>query len=459
MAKSASTIATNIATNIQSADPSCDVTKGPYYDQVIVPPATELASVAQETERVGTLYSRLVDTSNLLNATEIDALGRALNVTTPVGKQATVLLTFYATAKPNGTISIPVGTAVATTDGSYIFTTTQAISGITSANISSYYDSTSGRYLISAMATAVSEGTGYNLPAYRITRLLTTLTGIAGVYNSAASTGGKQATTSSDYLTQVQAAFYGRDTGSISGLKVELQRRGVTAQMLFVGPDERSAFFRPVLGSALDIYLSDTDETSADESIDALGKTTFTLSKQPVLSVTSVYINGTLLDSSYWSVSYDTSLAYAKSTSATTTVTLTTTTSTTDTVRVRYTYAKSVYDLQQSLDDQDLMGADLLPRILRPLNVNISAQINCPTNLLATIKSALQTYVTAAFLERIDPSDVYTYLRTSYSDIKQLKWTKFDRLGFTGVTPIDVPHGLQPTFSSASDFSVTLARS
>lgn len=458
MAKSSDQVAASIANTIQSTDRSVDVVKGPYFDLVIRPPSTEISTVGNEVERVGTLYSRMADQSNSLSASEIDALGRSFGVTRPTGTRARALMLFVVNSKPSSEIVIPSGTPVSTSDGLYIFTTTSTVRGIDSSSISAYFDAESGKYLIPVQAVAVAEGSGYNIAAYRVTRMLSTVSGVSGVHNPIASAGGTDPYTSNDYLSQIQSSFYGRDTGSISGLSIELRRRGVSSQMLFVDPSERDAFFRPALGSSLDVYLSDPEETAEDEITVSTGSPSIVLTNQPVLGVDSVYINGKLLNGSSWTVSYDMSASYGRSSRATTKVNIGSVSSS-DVIRVRYRYSGSVARLQQSLDSQDIMGADLLPRLLRPLPVSVSAEVSCPIDLLSSVKSSLNYYVTRPFIDQIDPKEAFAYLKSSYSQLAQLKWLNFERLNSSGMNSIKVPAGLQPTFKSASDLSVTIARS
>lgn len=458
MARSADAIAKTIAEDIQAADPIIDVTKGPYYDSVIRPPANELATAAAEMERVSTLYSRAADTSNALTAAEIAALGRAFKVSTPVGKRATALIMFYGTSKPTKEIVIPAGTPVATTDGQLIFTTNQLIRGIDASNASSYYDANSGRYLYPVMATAVGEGEIYNLPAYRINRMLRTIDGgISGAYNPIPSTGGVAPSSTASYLSLIQENFVSRDSGRFSGVATELQRRGVTQALLFVDSSERDAFFRPVVGAAADIYVTEAEEASEDEVIAANGRTSIPLTKQPVLSVESVYVNGKLLDSANWSVVVDTSPARVGSSVAQTLVKIPAG-GLTDAVRVRYTYAGSVQQIADSLEENDMMGADLLPRLAQPFYVQAYAEVNCPVDILADVRAAILYYVTQPFLQLIDPADASSYVRKSFPEVKSLTWTRFDTKDSTSVRRLNVRPGLVPTFKASTDLQVSIAR-
>jgi len=457
MARSAEQIAANIAADIQAADPIIDVTKGPYFDSVIRPPSSELAVAASEVERVSTLYSRMVDTSNRLTATEIQALGRAFKVSEPVGKRATGLMIFYSTSKPVKEVVISAGSPVSSTDGQLIFTVNQTLRGITSANASTYYDASSGRYLYPVMVTAVGEGEIYNLPAYRINKLMRSIDGVSGVYNPTPTSGGIAPKETASYLSQIQANFVSRDSGKISGIATELQRRGITQTLLFVDASERESFFRPVIGAAADIYVTDAEETSEDEIIAANGRTNIPLTKQPVLSVESVYVNGKMLDSTAWSLSADNSPAYIGSSSAKTKIIIPSG-GLSDAVRIRYTYAGSVQAIADSLEENDIMGADLLPRLCQPLHVQVYADVNCPVDILADVKAAIQYYVTQPFLQLINPEDAFNYVRKSYPEVRNLTWTRFDLRGSNAVRRLNVRSGLTPTFKDSTDLQVTIAR-
>jgi hypothetical protein len=457
MAKSADAIAKSIAEDIQAADPIIDVTKGPYYDSVIRPPSNELAVAAAEMERISTLYSRAADTSNSLTAAEIAALGRAFKVSVPVGKRATALIILYGTSKPAREVVIPAGSPIATTDGQLIFTTNQLLRGIDASNAASYYDANSGRYLYPVMATAVGEGEIYNLPAYRINRMLRTIEGISGAYNPVPSTGGVAPNSVASYLSMIQENFVSRDSGRFSGVATELQRRGITQSLLFVDSSERDAFFRPTTGAAADIYVTDAQEASEDETIAANGRTSLILTKQPVLAVESVYVNGVLLDSANWSVVVDTSPARVGSSVAQTKIMIPSG-GLSDAVRVRYTYANSVQQIADSLEENDMMGADLLPRLAQPLYVQVYAEVNCPVDILADVKAAVLYYVTQPFMQLLDPADASSYVRKSFPEVKSLTWTRFDLRDSNSVRRLNVRSGLLPTFKTSTDLQVSIAR-
>lgn len=457
MAKSADQIAKAIGDEILAVDPIIDITKGPYYDTVIRPPSTELATAAANVERVGTLYSRMVDTTNDLSAAEIDALGRAFKVTHPVGTRAKVLLVFYTTSKPVTEIVIPAGTPASTTDGQLIFVTTQTLRGIDASNASSYFDANSGRYLFSVQAVAVGEGDGYNLPAYRINRVLRNGLNVTGVYNPVPSSGGIAPLTTQSYLEQIQKAFEGRDTGKFSGLATELVRRGITQPLMFVEPSETDAFFRPVVGAAADIYMADAEDAAEDEIVASNGRTEIVLLKQPVIGVESVSVNSVLLDTSAWSLKVDRSPSYVGSSQSKTAIVLASS-GLNDLVRIRYSYSGSVQRCAESLDENDVLGADLMPRLLQPLAINISAEVTCPIDLISDVKSAIQYYVMQAFVQVVRPRETFDYIRKTFPEVKNLRWAKFDIAGSDSVRDINVRSGLRPYFKTGADLQVTAAR-
>lgn len=455
MARSRATIAANIAQQMLDADASTAVSHGPFFDLAIRPVSTELASAEAATDRLSTIYSRLANNPLSLTDSEVVALGKNFRVPMPQGTKAVTLITFYLTSLPTGEIVIPANTPVASVDGIYVYTTDNAVSGITAVNAPAYYDASTGRYNVQVQATAMAIGPAFNLPAYRITRLLSSIPGIAGVYNSVPAQGGSSPDQSINYLSQIQAAFFGRDTSSVAGLSVDLVRRGLNQQVLFVASDSRDAFVRPVAGPAVDVYMMQPNEVLTEDVFLASSLNRYMLSKQPVLSLLSVYVNNTLLDSGSWTLVTDTSPAYRNSCLAKTYVTLATSLSNGDNLRIRYTYASACWDLYQGLQDQDVMGTDILPRLTNPLYVTIVAEVTAKDTLMASIRSSISAYMLDNFMTQLAPQDVSTYLQSVYPEIKAIKWRAFCRANDTGVYSIQVPAGLSPMFKTVSDLQVS----
>jgi hypothetical protein len=457
MSASADQVAQNIANGMLEANPSIDVNKGPFYDFAIRPQATEIANAGAEAERISTLYSRMVVNPSSLTANEIKALGKAFKVAQPVGTTSKVLMTFWTSSMPVKEIIIPQGTSVATADGMYVFVTTRTVRGIDSSNASVFFDANSGRYLFSVPAESVVASSAYNLPARRITTLLGRIAGVSGVYNQAPSTGGSDPYQSDDYLSNIQDAFAARDTSTLGGFKVDMIRRGTSASFIVVTSSQRETFTRPVVGPAVDIYMNDPQENAMDEVISAAGKDHVIPSMQPVLTVATVSINGRQLDSSAWSVSFDNSIDYGRSSRAKTKIMLPAT-SMSDQVRISYTYAGSVQGLAQSLDDQDILGVDILPRLTRPVFINAQAYVACDAAVLAKVKLAISSYLTLPFNIRLSPDDAYDYIRTAFPEVNKLTWVNFSFLGSTGVGDLDIPVGYTPAFASSSDLQISLSR-
>lgn len=451
MARSVAAIAKNIAETMEATDPGTDTTKGPFYDLAIVPPANEIASCEAEAEKILSLYSKLADTPNSLVAGEIAALGRSFKVPTPRGQRARVLLAFYMTALPSTPVSIQAGLPVASDDGTYVFTTLTAIRGISAAVAVSYLDSSSGRYLIFVEAEAVGTGAGYNLPAYRITRMLMPVTGISGVYNTAAAYGGSSPDQSTSYLKQIQDSFSARDTSTIQGVLVELQRRFSDYSLTLVPSTDRSAFTRPVTGAAADIYTIApwTDVTEDVFAPSASG--VYPLTKRPVLAIDAVYINGVLQTRDVYKFLQDMTPATTRSAMSTDSVRITAPLSTSDTIRIRYQYAASVWNIAQSLDEADIMGMDILPRLTNTLPVTVTAEVVCPTYALANIKSTAISYLTTHFGTSFSASGLVAYLQASHSDLQLVRVRTFCRKGRSTIETIPVPAGRSLAFEAAAD--------
>jgi hypothetical protein len=399
----------------------------------------------------------MVTNPSSLTTAEINALGTAFKVPQPVGSVSKTTMVFWTSSKPSKEIIIPQGTSVASADGMYVFTVTRTVRGIDASNASIYYDSNSGRYLIPVPVESIAASTAYNLPAYRITSLLGNVSGISGVYNPVPSTGGTDPYQPSDYLSNLQDAFAARDTASLGGFRTEIIRRGTSANFTVVDSTVRETFTRPVVGPAIDMYFEDAQENSHDEIFSSTGQSYVVPSMQPVLTVASVSVNGRQLDASAWSVDFDNSVNYGRSAKATTKINLPATTLS-DKIRVTYTYAGSVQSLAQSLDDNDVLGVDVLPRLTRPIYISVQAYVACSSEMLSQVSIDLATFLTMPFTTLLTPDDAYNYVRTAFPEVTKITWINFSFAGSTGVSSLDIPVGYTPSFNSASDYQVSLAR-
>jgi hypothetical protein len=355
---------------------------------------------------------------------------------------------------PTTTVSIPTGVPVASSDGVYVFVTTTSIPSITSTTAGAYLDASTGRYLFNVEAEAVAVGGGYNLPARRIVKMMMSVTGIAGVYNAVASTGGADANTTDSYLSQVQDTFLARDLSTLSGLVTDIARRGISQSVVLVDSTKRDSFFRPVQGSAVDVYLIQPDSDTYEDVFSPVSSNTYQLTRSPVLSIDAVYINGVALSSASYTFRPDTTPAYRRSASATDVVKISSTLTSSDVIRIRYSYASSVYSLQSTFDAADVMGADILIRLTNALYVTVTGQIVCPSTSLSSITTAAQTYLTTNFGSSFKAADMTAYLTALYPEIQLIRWSVFGRRGRTGIETVNVPTGLSLAFKDSSDLQL-----
>lgn len=454
MARSASEIAKTIAQDMLDADPTVDTNKGPFYDIAIVPPANEIAAAESEADRVSTLYSRFADRAGTLANTEIAALGRAFKVATPTGQKAKVLLTFYMTSLPNTTVALPPGLPVASNDGVYVFVTTTSIPNINAATAAAYFDAGTGRYLFNVEAEAVTVGGGYNLPARRIVKMMMPVTGISGVYNAVASSGGADANSTDSYLAQVQDTFLARDLSTMSGLALDLARRGSNQAVTIVDSTQRDAFFRPVQSSAVDAYLIQPDSNVFEDVFSPVSSNTYQLTRSPVLSIDAVYINGIVQASSAYIFGPDRTPAYRRSARAVDTVKLSMPLASSDVIRIRYSYSNAVYSLQSTFSNADIMGADVLLRLTNPLYITVAGEIVCPSTSLQAITTAVSTYLTTNFGTSFRSTELTDYLVALYPEIQLVRWSVFGRLGHTGIETVNVPTGFSLVFKTSADLQL-----
>ena len=125
-------------------------------------------------------------------------------------------VTFFTSTRPQGTVSIPIGTQVS--GGGVIFSVTQNVS-IPLSNLASYFDPVSGLYRVNAPIQAVDVGTQTNIGSGQITTVVSSIGSGIRVTNSAATFGGTDEESNLSLTTRVQNALASVDSGTKQGYK------------------------------------------------------------------------------------------------------------------------------------------------------------------------------------------------------------------------------------------------
>lgn len=429
---SSQTIKDSMIKTIESINKTIDTTKGPVYDLLLRPVPDEIALPSQEVEDLKTLYSPLIAT-NPDNTAAIDTLGRAFRVPKPVGKRARTTLVFWFTSIPSQDITIPSGTAVSTSDRAVIYTTTSDIQGINAQTAYNYYNSSTGRYEIYTDAVATQDGQEFEVPAYRLTALLSRISNISGVYNPVPGTGGISAGSDQTYIERIQAKFVGRDSSSFSNYELSALEIHPDAVLAFVPSSDRSGFRRFVRGDGFDVVVYSPLPGTQEDVFVANNTTTFLLSKQPLLQVTSVFVNGVQI--SDYVVVKNTDPSVSDSARAGDGVRISRSLKTSDTVRVRYTYCMYCHDLQYQLfnsNTDDFFGHDALVRLASPCQISIALTIQSSSSnsdFQNSVTDSINGYVNGlGFVTSTSSTELVESLYSAYTEIRSVSVQEFRRL-------------------------------
>ena len=471
-------IKADLIADIQAANPTVDVIKGPVYDLLLAPVPPVLGEVSDSVTALQNLYSPIVneDTSN---AGLIETLGQAFKVPKQQGTRSRVQLVFWFTSLPQTPITIPAGTAVSTSDRSVIYTTETAVAGISSGIAYRFYNASTSRYEITIPAVASVAGSDQYVPAQRLTTLLSKIPGISGVYNPNASSVGVDAGSTASYLKQIQKRFLGADSSSFTRQLELIEEKYPGTVTDFVLSTDYDSFRRVVRGDAFDCIVKDADPVAATDVFDAgsgtltATGTVFVMRKQPVIkdSVDVVYLNGTPLDVSVYVVEYDTTDPETRfSTRAVSCVRIKQKLKATDTVTVSYQFCQACVGIQYNVfgtsAGTDFFGADCLVRLAEPVDIEVGVVIRAgvgvgsdslsginAATMSAVAASVSEFFANAAFSESaLVPDQLVAHIQGRFSSIRQLWVTRFRRADnyVSDVEPVVLKRYEIPQASGAS---------
>jgi hypothetical protein len=183
-------------------------------------------------------------------------------------------LVFYTTLTPDTSLFIPVGTVV--TNGTLQFKTLEE-GLIDSTRLSTFFNPTTGRYLVRVLAEALDAGLASNVGPYQITRLVTSIPGLS-VTNEAAFFGGSDTETNRELAARCSRILGSVDSGTAAGYKQTLAASAGVLDAYIVGPGnpimfrDYSSALGKHLGGKVDIWVqgSQTSEVTESFAIDYL---------------------------------------------------------------------------------------------------------------------------------------------------------------------------------------------
>ncbi len=416
-------------------DPSIDHQVGPIRVIGIEAPAALIGEVDTKADRVVGLSS--VDFVVTATLDEREAFLSQWGVSPSTGRKSTCRSLAFYRFDPVSTgeiVTIAIGTLVSTSGGQYVFrTTTEGV--LTSS--STYYNAARRRYEVLVSGESVVASSEYNVAAGRVSRLVTTTAGVAGVENLERFRDGGSATSTLTRLSALQSRMAGVDLSSLGGIQSSLLiLDSAIADLVVVASTDRELFTRSVSGAGLDAYvLHSSPGTSKQDSFTPVATTsTFVLRTQPVLVVSSVTVDGEDAD---YTFNRDAS-ALSYSASASDSVVLDTAAEDGEVVVVTYTYDDIVGLVHDNIPlTSGIFDIDGIAR--RAVSIPVYARVTVPGGITSS------TTILAALLDSINGSNmgrtlVYGDLRDAvFAATSGARLVGLDTTDGTSVGSIDVP--------------------
>lgn len=477
MAKTRKEIVDSVKSAIQQASPQLrvDVDKGQFFHLAASGVAAPLSDASSQMDRVA-----MISTFAFPDVvTDQEALGaaRSFGLALGSGGYAQGVAYAYTSRRPVGTeaLTIPEGTAFSTSSarGGLVFEATETRS-LTAGNADVYFNPSTRRYELPIKVKAVSAGTLGNIAARTIVSVQQS--GFDGATNLSAFRGGSDAQTAQSLYTrlrdEVAAGFDQFSRGGIISRVSNYDVDRVRAVSLTYSSEYPSTFYRLVDGQGLDIWVLNNakDELQSESFVASSGQTQFPLSKGPVLSLTSVMVNGNAVVAS---LVMDTSAELGRSTREQSYVSISTPASNGDVVDVVYSYDALLQEIQADINgllENDETGAifatDTLVRY--PKTLPVTATVT-GTVLGSFDRTTVENQVTAVIADFIangldsseqlggsrNPADLRDLIRISVPGIAQLNISVFCRKSIGSlVEVVDIPRNAQAILESTADLTV-----
>lgn len=432
MARSADQIVNDLSASITSADNSYDTVQGPVKDVFTVPLSGVIARSEQETEDLRLLFSLQFAAS----ATEVEirnALNNYGSRPNP-GTKSTNNQYFLRFTRPKEDITIPSGTLVSNNTANLVYRTLNDVTMIAS-QADTYYNPARRAYEILVTVEADGIGTEYALPANRIQTILTPIVGIDATENRDKSSQGLPSETTAQQAARLQTRLTGLNLNTQAGIPARITEvmSGIVMLVQVITP-AMPEFKRIQVKPSIDVCIYGSLSQIYIDTITAVnGQTEIFLSKQPVISITSVIVNGTTSIS--FSLVKDTSNETGYSVSSQDYI-LVQALSSGDVVEVTYVYNKILEDVKSLVFNdaaESLFNTDYLIRSF----INVSPIISLELKVLSSyafdtvandIRAYIQTYLnTPVLIAKIAPNEFRQNILDNVSGIQSLRILKFRR--------------------------------
>lgn len=435
---------TDLIAAVRNIDPSLDIQKGPLA-VLMYAFASEGSRMEAFAAYLGSLY-QLSDPTLILDE---DMFELALNFGKDpnVARTSQVTVWFHRNTRPvAGEIyTVSVGTIVSTDDGRFNFTVVDG-NEMNGDIADVYFNSTTGRYEVSAICEAVAAGTDYDLPPSTINTIQTVQDDFDGVTNRDYAVQGEDPPDKYGVRDIIWNAMQGtnQDTaGQIENIVTDISPSGVDDYSLVSSTDfdfyQRLGNTSGKLG--YDVYMiTDVTRETFDRGVADGGETFLEFEKKPVLSVVYVAVDGTRVP---FSLDRDTSPVWRGSPQANDRVELASALQPGQSWEVRYLYYDVVYDVNQAMQNRiKVFSSDTLARIADAIDVYVAGEAGVYSTsnreeVIEDIRSFTQGYLRnpdnpsiayQQFVTYLDPADYQRAVESNVDGVQNFRLTRFARL-------------------------------
>lgn len=427
-------------------DPSIDAYGGPIYDWIIDPISEIIAETEERQDHTDKLAS--ADFSAAADEEELERMAATVGAGKLQGKAATGYVYMGSRSQPVVDVTIPKGSMVSTTDGKYVFQTLESKSLLV-ATVFSLYNPTKRTFEVKIPVEAIAVGEAYNLPPYRIKKIVSPITGIDFVENREYMRYGTDLGGTEDLEEKARNKLVGQEKNSPAGIAAAVTAafENVNSVATITSADY-DLFRRAISGPGIDFYYSGEEETEVVEEYTAVGgEVAIYPTYKPILSVTSVTING--LATSY-TLELDDNPATMGSSVDSSRILFASALAPADLVTLRYDYDS----LAESITDQfggslnSFFGTDVLFRRSIKKNPYIQLEAKADSGFDPfSLKTSIETYIREFFETYVHgevyyPLDFKDYIKSNVVGIapNSLVLVKFNLYGraMLDIEPIEL---------------------
>lgn len=467
--KSRAEIISDLENTIKDRDSAIETGFGPTKDVVIDPVSLVLRDLYLQVKR--TFDVQFLRNAERMTVEELDLFGESFGIKRRGAIRATGSVFFLTSNQPANDILIPAGTSIASTTVAGVrevqgFVTTRPVT-LFSASAGAFFNPNTGNFEIEAPITALTPGTRGLVSANTIKTLQRAITGISGVVNKSATTGGRDQETNVQYAKRIRLVLLGLERGTENGVKRFALRDDRAIDALVVPPGDPLLIRSESVAGAVDVYVLGEEPTVHTQNeifdgIDVVFDNEPLIFPDPVSRVTkggsTVLVEGVdyfiVPDPILGGSSRARNLLRWNRSS----VDLP---SIGEDVAIEYVYDKLIPDIQSQIEsDENNVLADVLYRRSTQVDVQLEVTIKITTDLALVeveedVRTAIRNFINTLGLgEDVVPSDLDLVIRAVPGvDFVFLPFDQLSKLGGIGANIIAIAKN---EFAQIADSDITL---